>query len=285
MSLPRSRPSDTVLDLLRAAGPDGLSARALVGVANLFGFTENTMRVTLSRLVARELVQSPTRGHYCLAPQANALNDYVERWRLGELRVRPWRPGEWLFAHPGDDLPGADWALDALGFREVRRGLLARPNNLTLSLDELRELGAGLGLPPGTLLLNARPQGEATTGNWARAWHPGLLDDDYAQTTELLRASAARIPSLSLEEARLEAFRLGGEAIHKLAKDPLLPAEFVDVGARLELWKAMVEYERLGKSVWAEIFDAPSQALPIPQLECCHASGSAPCPSCTDLPD
>jgi phenylacetic acid degradation operon negative regulatory protein len=273
MGLPRSRPSDTILDLLRAAGPDGLSARSLVGVAELFGLSENTVRVTLSRLVAREHIASPARGQYCLATQANALNDFVERWRLGELRVRPWRPGEWLFAHPGDDLPGNAWALEALGFREVRQGLHARPDNLSQSLDELRELGAGIGLPVGTLLLAARPQGEASTSQWHRAWHTGTLDDDYAQTTERLRESAARLLDLSAAEARLESFRLGGEAIHKLAKDPLLPAEFVDVGARLELWKAMTDYERLGKSVWSGAFAEPTQSMPIPQLDARAGNG------------
>jgi phenylacetic acid degradation operon negative regulatory protein len=262
----RSRPSDTILDLLRAAGEEGLSARTLISAGEFFGLTENAIRVTLSRLVARGLIESPVRGRYALARQANALNNFVERWRLGELRVRPWRPGEWLFAHPGSALPGTTWALDALGFREIRSGLCARPDNLTLSLDELRALGTHIGLPADTLLFTGRPQGESAGLPWSRAWRPARLDDDYAQTIERLRDSAARLPALPTGEACLESFRLGGEAIHKLAKDPLLPAEFVDVGARLELWKVLSDYEKLGRQIWSAALDELSPTMPIPGL-------------------
>lgn len=262
----RSRPSQTILDLLRAAGEAGLSARTLISAGEIFTLGENAIRVTLSRLVARGLIESPERGRYALARQANVLGSFVERWRLGELRVRPWRPGDWLFAHPGRDLPGAAWALEALGFREIRSGLCARPDNLTLSLDELRSLGSGIGLPADTLLFTGRPQGESTGHPWPRTWRPAALDDDYAQTIERLRASAARLPGLPVGEACRESFRLGGEAIHKLAKDPLLPAEFVDVGARLELWKVMSEYEKLGRQVWSAALEESSPTLPIPGL-------------------
>jgi phenylacetic acid degradation operon negative regulatory protein len=266
MGLPRSRPSDTLLDLLRGAGRHGRSARSLIAVARLFGLTDNTVRVTLSRLVARGLVESPKRGQYRLAAQANSLNEFVERWRLGEARVREWPEGAWLFAHPQGDLPGNVWALDALGFREVRTHLYARPDNLALALDELRELGCGIGLAPETLLLAGHVQGRSATAQWRRAWHPTALDDRYIETVERLRSSAAGLQHLEPAAARLESFRLGGEAIHLLAKDPLLPASFVDVPARAALWHEMVRYEAVGKSIWAGAFHEPTQSMPIPQL-------------------
>lgn len=263
---PRSRPSDTILDLLRAAGAEGLSARTLISAGQFFGLSENAIRVTLSRLVARNLIESPVRGRYALARQTGALSSFVERWRLGELRVRPWRPGDWLFAHPGGDLTGTAWPLEALGFREIRSGLHARPDNLTLSLDELRALGHGIGLPADTLLFSGRPQGQSTGQPWSRAWRPAVLDDEYAQTIERLHASAARLAELPAAQACVESFRLGGEAIHKLAKDPLLPAEFVDVGARLELWKVLSSYEKLGRQIWSAALDQNSPTMPIPGL-------------------
>ncbi|MBX3705713.1 MAG: hypothetical protein KF911_03685 [Pseudomonadales bacterium] len=265
MGLSRSRPSDTLLDLLRAAGRRGHSARSLISAGELFGLTENTVRVTLSRLMGRGLIESPSRGRYRLATRADALNDFVERWRLGETRVRDWQPGTWLLAHPQGDLPGNTWALEALGFREVRPGLYARPDNLALDLDALRALGSGIGLTPETLLAAARPQGNATA-QWYRAWHPAALDDGYVEALERLRTSAARLARLPVADARLESFRLGGEAIHRLAKDPLLPTEFVDTASRAALWAAMTEYETLGKAVWTGAFNEPTHALPIPQL-------------------
>jgi len=266
MSLPRTRPSDTLLDLLRGAGKRGGSARSLIAVGELFGLTANTVRVTLSRLVARGLLESPCRGQYRLASHGDALNDFVERWRLGEGRLRAWQPGDWLFAHLQGDLPASLWALEALGFRAVRTGLHARPDNLALGLDELRALGERIGLAGSVLLVAGRPQGSPTAAHWLRAWHPSALDDGYLEMLQQLRTSAARLRHLPVAEARLESFRLGGEAIHRLAKDPLLPAEFVDVAARKALWREMIKYEALGKSIWAGAFQEPVDTMPIPQL-------------------
>jgi phenylacetic acid degradation operon negative regulatory protein len=266
MGLPRSRPSDTLLDLLRGAGRRGRSARSLIAVAHAFGLSENTVRVTLSRLVARGLVESPQRGQYRLATSASPLNEFVERWRLGESRVRNWIPGAWLLAIPQDNAPGNVWALEALGFREVGARLYARPDNLTLTLDELRALGDGIGLAPGTLLVAGQPQGTSTTATWSQAWHPAALDRQYLDTVERLRVSTRRLQRLSATDARLESFRIGGEAIHRLAKDPLLPAPFVDVAARETLWREMVRYEALGKALWAGAFHEPTESMPIPQL-------------------
>jgi phenylacetic acid degradation operon negative regulatory protein len=272
MGLPRSRPSDTLLDLLRGSGRRGQSARSLIEAGELFGLTENTVRVTLSRLLARGVIESPSRGQYRLASQASALNDFVERWRLGEARVRAWRPGQWLFAHPHGDLSGNLWALEALGFREVHGHLYARPDNLSLTLDELRALGQGIGLTPDTLLLEGRPQGE-TAAAWRHAWHPAALDDQYVDAARRLRDSAARLEHMADAAARLESFRLGGEAIHLLAKDPLLPTEFVDVAAREALWREMVSYDAQGKAIWAGALSEPTRSMPIAQLTAGRMAG------------
>jgi phenylacetic acid degradation operon negative regulatory protein len=270
MAATRSRPSDIVLDLLRGARSRGQSARSLVAAGALFGLTDNTVRVTLSRLMARGLIESPARGTYRLTQRTDALNAFVERWRLGEARVRPWRSGEWLFAHVQGELAGNLWALDALGFREVRGGLYARPDNLALQIDALRALGAGIGLAPGVLLIAGRPDGEPMPAAWLRAWHPAALDDGYVDMLQRLRDSAAKLERLPADEARLQSFRLGGEAIHLLAKDPLLPADVVDAEARAELWREMTQYEALGKSIWAGAFDSTIRAMPIPQLATTH---------------
>jgi phenylacetic acid degradation operon negative regulatory protein len=265
MDMPRSRPSDTLLDLLRGAGRRGRSARSLITVAALFGLGENTVRVTLSRLVARGVVESPDRGRYRLTARTDSLNEFVERWRQGEARVRPWC-GHWLFAHPTDDDTGNAWALEALGFREVRAGLFARPDNLTITPDELRNLGRGIGLAPATLLVAGRVQGEPETEAWRQAWDPATLDRRYSAMIGRLSSSGARLPQLPQAEARLESFRLGGEAIHLLAKDPLLPDGFVDVTARAGLWRAMVAYEAIGIAAWAGAFQETAESMPIPQL-------------------
>jgi phenylacetic acid degradation operon negative regulatory protein len=266
MERSRTRPSDTLLDLLRGAGRRGRSARSLIAVAELFGISENIVRVTLSRLVSRGVVESPDRGRYRLTARADGLNAFVERWRLGEARVRPWRSDAWLLAHPADADERNAWALHALGFLEVRSGLWARPDNLALRLDELRDLGEGIGLAPATLLIAGRLEGEILADAWRNAWDPAALNERYLTMIERLRDSGSRLPHLPQAVARLESFRLGGEAIHLLAKDPLLPAGFVDIAARAALWREMVAYEAIGVAAWAGAFHDVTESMPTPQL-------------------
>lgn len=253
--------------MLRSARSRRRTTRSLISAGELFGFSANTIRVTLSRLMARGLIESPERGLYQLSGQTDAINEFVERWRLGESRVRPWDTATWLFAHRQGDVAGSDWALESLGFREVRPNLHARPDNLTLTLEALKSLAAGIGLDPGVLLIQGRPDNGEAARRWQKAWHPERLDDDYEDALRRLEQSAERLQTLPADEARLECFTLGGEMIHRLAKDPLLPADMVDVEARERLWRAMLDYDVQGKEIWASGKDDALRRMPRPQLE------------------
>lgn len=265
MARTRTTPTDVILDLLRSAKGRRQRAGTLIRSGALFGFSENTIRVTLSRLMARGRIESPRRGLYQLAAETSALNDFVERWRLGEARVRPWVESRWLFAHGDASEPASRWALDALGFRIVRDGLYARPDNLALDSTELRTLAAGIGLDSDVLLIAGEPLDD-TAADWPAAWAPAALNADYHDALERLEASAARLDTLPGDQARLECFRLGGEMIHRLAKDPLLPAAVVDVAAREALWRATVDYDRQGKDIWGRANHGELKYMPHPQL-------------------
>lgn len=270
VSRERSRPGDVILDMLRSARSRRRSVQSLIAAGRLFDLTENTMRVTLSRLMARGIVESPARGLYRLTDTTDALNDFVERWRLGDKRMRPWTVGHWLFAHNAPASSASDsrpnrWALDALGFREVQTGLHVRPDNLDLSLAGLRELARSIGLDESTLLLSGTPETDAA-GQWPQLWNPRQLDIDYENALERLQASTARLSALSRDAACLECFRLGGEVIHRLAKDPLLPEQLVNASARTRLWRQMLEYDELGKAIWARGKQGALQRMPHPKL-------------------
>ncbi len=276
MTRDRNKPSAVILDMLRSARSRHRTARSLIAAGELFGFSENTLRVTLSRLVTRGIIESPERGLYRLARQTDALNDFVERWRLGEARVRPWQPGRWLFAHAPsiqasdrrtEETRTSAWALGALGFREVRPALFVRPDNLQLKPAELRTLAGGIGLDRGVLLVAGQPQGNPAPQSWLQAWQPTRLNDGYADALRRLEESARHLPTQAADQARLECFSLGGEVIHRLAKDPLLPSEFVNVQAREALWHAMLEYDVLGKDIWASGKEEALRRMPRPQLD------------------
>ncbi|MDZ7826195.1 MAG: hypothetical protein U5R48_09525 [Gammaproteobacteria bacterium] len=80
-------------------------------------------------------------------------------------------------------------------------------------------------------------------------------------------------PSVSRDDARLESFRLGGEVIHALAKDPLLPEELVETGVRAELWRAMLDYDARGKAIWASSEGEKPGTMPVPQLATSSTAG------------
>lgn len=266
MSHDRTRPAAVMLDLLRSADGHEYSAQALIRFGAVFGFPENRVRVTLSRLLSRGLIESPERGRYRLAAQGDRLHGFVERWRLGEARMRPWTRGQWLFAHPQGEVAGSHWALDALGFREVRNGLWARPDNLAIATDALTQLGAEIGLAADVLIFPGRVDDEAAAV-WTRVWHVGALEEAYADLCERLEKSAERLEALPLAEAMLESFTLGGEVVHRLAKDPLLPEELIDVSDRARLSAAMLDYDALGRRVWTQAGEDAPLATPRPQLQ------------------
>ncbi|HEY5644907.1 MAG TPA: hypothetical protein VIS76_03105 [Pseudomonadales bacterium] len=270
MTRERNSPSAVILDMLRSARSRRRTARSLISAGALFGFSANTMRVNLSRLMARGLIESPERGLYQLTSQTDAVNEFVERWRLGEQRVRPWQANCWLFAHAPADTQSNGWALDALGFRAVRPGLHARPDNLAMSMGQLRSLAAGIGLAPDVLLMSGRPEDGSEAACWPALWQPDALNREYQDACRRLAASARALPGLPADEAQLECFSLGGEMIHLLAKDPLLPLEMVDTGARQRLWRAMLDYDVQGKQIWASGKDDSLRRMPRPQLQQAH---------------
>ena len=262
---PNPTPGSIILDMLRSARSRQRSVRSLIDAGRLFGYSENVVRVNLSRLMARGLIETPQRGLYRLAHRTDAINDFVERWRLGETRVRPWQAGAWVFAHTATPAPESVWALDALGFRCVREGLFARPDNLALDSTDLQTWAVRLGLTADVLFIRGEPTGSAAAA-WFESWRPARLNERYVGGLRRIRASAARLARLPADDARVESFTLGGEMIHLLAKDPLLPENQVDVHARGALTDAMLAYDKLGKEIWANGKHGGLQRMPHPQL-------------------
>ncbi|HJL28646.1 MAG TPA: hypothetical protein RMI62_06225, partial [Polyangiaceae bacterium LLY-WYZ-15_(1-7)] len=57
-----------LLSVLGEDGPHGLPVASLLRAGQLFDLEGGAIRVALSRLRARGLVEAPRRGHYRLAP-------------------------------------------------------------------------------------------------------------------------------------------------------------------------------------------------------------------------
>lgn len=260
----RTRPANVLLDLLRSSAGQELPVQALIRYGAVFGFSANKVRVTLSRLAGRGLVSSPSRGRYRLGQRSDPVHAFVERWRLGEARVRPWS-GQWLLAVVSALDDRSRWSLHTLGFRALcADNLWCRPDNLALSRDQLRDQAMALGLDQTICWWQGVPQAGARQPH--QLWDARALEQAYGRGTAALETSLTRLSRLPLDEALRESFTLGGEVIHRLAKDPLLPEEMVDVTGRQRLWERMQEYDQAGREIWSRLGAAVPQYTPRPQL-------------------
>lgn len=259
------KPSSVILDLLRTYPPQkGTGVKTIMATGAMFGFNENLMRVNLSRLVSKGVVENFRRGHYRLTNHTDPLNDFVESWRLGEARIRDWDGHSWLLLHhdiaPSDK---RDWALDAMGFRPISESLWLRPDNLALVQGELEQRLIVLGVENTCLL--------AGGCNVARRWQEAFeahfdfpaMAARYAHHLESLKVSLARLESMPIEKALKESFLLGGEVVHLLAKDPLLPAEYIDTTTRESLWRTMLDYDTKGREIWGKRGREQPNTMPI----------------------
>lgn len=253
-------PKSLVLDLLRVAA-DPQPIRGLCEIGVLFGFTDNAMRVAVTRLVGRGLLESDERGWYRLAPVATPRADFVERWRLGDRRLRTWK-GEWLAVWLPKGAPRAVRrrslaALAWLGLREGLPGMHVRPDNLAGAADGVREQAVTLGLEPDAEMFVGRDWSQATVERWTRdLWPAVALQRRCRDASRDLERSAARLLDMPSEQAVVQSFQRGGMAIGVLATDPLLPDAIVDGAERRSLTEATLRYDALGRRVWKQFLEA-----------------------------
>ncbi|MEM1413786.1 MAG: hypothetical protein AAGH15_02735 [Myxococcota bacterium] len=231
-----------ILDLLAAAAPASLGARAIVDAGTILGLKENALRVALSRLRAQRAVASPGRGTYVLGPAAPPRPPSPWRAQVAAL-LEQWDRESWLCVHELGELPGP---LRWLGFRPLLRGLSVRPANLRGGVSALR---ARLGCRHPAFVIRElapAPDAEALWGVRRRAAEQRAL-------VARLEASYARIAHADPRDdaALAESFRLGGRALRSLHLDPRLPDALASATPRMRLQDAMGRYDERAKALWA----------------------------------
>ncbi|MEX2489331.1 MAG: hypothetical protein WD356_07360 [Pseudomonadales bacterium] len=260
------KPANIILDLLRTYPERGTSARKIMAAGELFGLNENIMRVNLSRLVTRGFIDNFKRGYYRLTDRADPLSDFVEEWRLGEARKRPWDGDSWLFVHSESETGDRrHWALHSTGFRMIQAHLWMRPDNLAIDHHSLEQRLTDLGTPEPFVLVS----GGKVTEDWCRQWIRCVdvekLTRQCRAMTKNLEDSLDNLVKISRQEAMIETFNTGGAAIQMLAKDPLLPDPMQDPAPRIRLWELMREYDRAGRDIWAGKDTNIPDATPVSQ--------------------
>ena len=208
-----------ILSVLLGTHPPLLPVRTLVRTTELFGITEGTTRVALSRLVSdREVVAEGSR--YRLSERLVARQRRLDEGRAPA--TRPWR-GMWEMAvaspgvHSGIGRAALGRDLAALRLGELQAGIWARPANLR------RDWPASL--RDRVWRFEAKVPGRA-----APRWRPAQARELAAGLWDL-KGWASRADALlaafgaSDEPARR--FVVAAAMVRHLQADPLLPASML----------------------------------------------------------
>ncbi len=266
-------PKNIIIDVLRIVGSPALSNKALLEIGALFGYKQNAMRVATTRLVSAATIEKLQRSdsdnkptsHYRLSPDSDPLSLFIEEWRLGEDRLKAWQGNHWLLCHLPTNPNRSQRtqslrALTLLGFRQGPDKLWMRPDNLAKPFEQLEAQLRQFGLEPTALLIATSKLQKGVCEQWQVQWANQQSRLNYQQhfteITAELNNSQARLTSMPAKEAMTESFRLGGNAINLLVKDPLLPTQIENPKARETLCRVMRAYDATARTIWQQKIDA-----------------------------
>lgn len=259
MDFPAKRvvnPRNAILDLMGVCHPNVVSFKQIGLLATVFAFSENNIRVALTRLVSQGWIENSQRGQYGLSEKGQARLNFSERWQANELRLNKWN-GSWLGCHlpKGGQRTVRKHSLNALawyGFQEGLDQLWVRPNNLKLTASELRHELERLGLELDAQIFTLQAESHDLEAVWLASWPTEQLNHIYAALTDRLSKKLPDLttipPKLSLKDTCI----LGGEVIHYLAKDPQLPDEIHDRKQYDVLKKTMMQFDACGRKIWRQ---------------------------------
>ena len=132
--------------------------------------------------------------------------------------------------------------------------MLFRSDNLSTSLDALRQVLVSLGLPKAAPVFSMTTIDGGSDAAARALWDGEALVAEYLGSRAELSESEARLPGLSARDAMVESFLLGGRVIRQIVLDPLLPEPIEPAEERRELVVAMPHYDKLGHACWRGFF-------------------------------
>jgi len=245
-----------ILDLLRTCSPDALSVRLLIDTAAIFDISENTLRVNLNRLIKRDAIITDSRGYYQVSVTTTPLRKWVSTWREGERRTRPWQQ-QWLNLQISSSMKGEAFlrlhrTANRFGFRQLWDKSWVRPDNLSMNNEALAKLLVQLS-DQRDFMLSTVSQFDCGKSP-SNLWSISDLEQNYRRHIITLENSIAQINTVDIPQRFRESFILGGNCIHTLAIDPLLPKEMIDTQLRDQLTQLMLTYDALCRPFWQEWF-------------------------------
>ena len=255
---------ELVIDFLSNRYPREMSAAEILGVGAALGFTEQSLRMALTRLVEGAVAANPGRGLYRLSPSGEAMRLEVRKWRNLDDFAKPWS-GAWIAVFdasvPRSDraaLRRHERAMRLRGFRELQAGLWIRPANLRDSVAELRDQLRALGLHPAALVVGLNDLDDDSRAKATGLWDTAAMLATYRALADELLASKTRLERLALDTAAAESMVLGRDVIRHINLDPVLPEELMPQRALKNLISTMSDYDQQARQIWRRFMRAHS---------------------------
>ena len=255
---------ELVIDFLSNRYPREMSAAEILGVGTALGFTEQSLRMALTRLVEGAVAANPGRGLYRLSRSGEAMRLEVRKWRNLDDLAKPWS-GAWIGVFdagvPRSDraaLRRHERAMRLRGFRELQAGLWIRPANLRDSVAELRDQLRALGLHPAALVVGLNDLDDDSRAKATGLWDTGAMLATYRALADELLASKTRLERLPLDTAAAESMVLGRDVIRHINLDPVLPEELMPQRALKNLISTMSDYDQQARQIWRRFMRAHS---------------------------
>jgi phenylacetic acid degradation operon negative regulatory protein len=253
---------ELVLDFLSNRYPREMSAQEILGVGSVLGFSEQSLRMALTRLVEQAAAANTGRGLYRLSPSGETMREEVRKWRHVDELAKPWS-GAWIGVFdasvPRSDraaLRRHERAMRLRGFRELESGLWIRPANLRDSVSELRDQLRALGLHPAALVVGLNDLDDDVHAKATGLWDTASMLARYGALTDELLASKSQLERLPLEVAAAESMVLGRDVIRHINLDPALPEELMPSRALATLVRTMTEYDQQARQIWRRFMRA-----------------------------
>lgn len=255
---------ELVIDFLSNRYPREMSAAEILGVGVALGFTEQSLRMALTRLVEGAVAANTGRGLYRLSPWGEAMRLEVRKWRNLDDLAKPWS-GAWIGVFDAS-LPRSDRAalrrheraMRLRGFRELQAGLWIRPANLRDSVAELRDHLRALGLHPAALVVGLNDLDDDSRAKATRLWDTAVMLATYRALADELLASKTKLERLPLDTAAAESMVLGRDVIRHINLDPVLPEELMPQRALKNLISTMSDYDQQARQIWRRFMRAHS---------------------------
>jgi phenylacetic acid degradation operon negative regulatory protein len=253
---------ELVIDFLSNRYPREMSVQEITGVGIALGFSEQSLRMALTRLVEQAVATNTGRGRYRLSPSGETMRLEVRKWRHLDELARPWS-GAWIgvfdAAAPRSDraaLRRHERAMRLRGFRELQAGLWIRPANLRDSVAELRAHLRALGLHPAALVVGLNDLDDDARAKATRLWDTDAMIATYRALTDELIVSKGKLERMPLDTAAAQSMVLGRDVIRHINLDPVLPEELMPQSALATLVRTMAEYDQVARQIWRKFMRA-----------------------------